>query len=69
MFVGDFILTFYFPPQFPLGDKYGRVLSSQTPYMITINHQLSIYTSMNHSLLFLKLSRAHAQLFRHPVQH
>ncbi len=29
-----------------------------------INHRLSIYTSMNHSLLLLKLLRAHAQLLR-----
>ncbi len=31
------------------------------------NDWLSIYTSMNHSLLFLKLSKVHAQFFRHPV--
>jgi len=36
-------------------------------YKIMINLQLSIYTSMNHSLLLLKLLRAYAQLFRHPV--
>ncbi len=35
---------------------------------IMINHWLLIYTSMNHSLLFLKLSTGHAQLFRHLVQ-
>jgi hypothetical protein len=46
-----------------------RAYLKQKIYTITINHRLSIYTTKNHSLLFLKLSRAHAQLFRHPVRH
>ncbi len=32
-----------------------KVLSYRSKYTITINHQLSIYTSMKHSLLSLKL--------------
>ena len=37
-------------------------------YTIMIKHQLWIFTSMNHSLLLLKLLRSYTKLFRHPVQ-
>jgi hypothetical protein len=36
-------------------------------YTITIIHLLSIYVSMKHSLLFLKLLALALQLFRHAV--
>ncbi len=36
-------------------------------YMITMIHQLSISTSLKHSVLLLKTFSACAQLFRHPV--
>jgi hypothetical protein len=48
--------------------RYDRQHCGRQHYTTTpINHRLSIYTYMNPSLLFLKLSRAHAQFFRHPV--
>jgi hypothetical protein len=36
-------------------------------HTIMIIHQLSIYTSMKHSLLLLETFSTCAQLFRHPV--